>query len=293
MTTRTTVQAFFDEATNTVSYMVSDPITHQGVFIDPVLDYDHSSGKVSTQSAQGMLEAARSKNIEIIRILETHVHADHLSAAPFLKQQTGAPICIGRHIKKVQEIFASFFNLDDISGQGSEFDQLFADGDTFPVGSLQATVFYTPGHTPACISYLIGDALFVGDTLFMPDYGTARTDFPGGSAKALYTSIRRLLALPPSTRIFVCHDYKAKGRNHIAWETTIQAQREGNIHAREGISQEEFVQMRTQRDATLPAPALLLPSIQVNIRAGRWPAPENNGMQYLKIPLTLQHECDS
>lgn len=286
--TQANVQAFFDAATHTVSYMVSDPATKQAVIIDPLLDYDHPSGMVSTHSAERMLKAARTENLAIVRILETHVHADHLSAAAFLKGQTDAPVCIGEHTPQIQKVFASAFNLDDVSCQGSEFDQLFCDGDTFSIGKLAATVLHTPGHTPACVSYLIGDALFVGDTLFMPDYGTARTDFPGGDARALYASIRRLLDLPPATRVFVCHDYKAQGRDHFAWETTVQAQREGNIHAHNNVSEAEFVQMRTQRDATLSTPALLLPAIQVNIRAGRWPAPENNGRHYLKIPLTLQ-----
>ena len=285
MTERAEVQAFFDPATNTVSYMVADPTTRQGVFIDPVLDYDHARGKASTASAELMLDAARAANVEIVRILETHAHADHLSAAPFLKEQTGAPICIGEHICQVQAMFKRVFNLADVSEEGSEFDVLFGDGDTFNIGQLKAEVLHTPGHTPACIAYLIGDALFVGDTIFMPDYGTARADFPGGSARILYSSIRRLLDLPPETRVFVCHDYKADGRDYYAWETTVEAQRRGNVHVRDGVSEDEFVQMRTQRDATLAAPALLLPSIQVNIRAGRWPQPESNGSHYLKIPI--------
>lgn len=285
MTTQAEVQAFFDPATNTVSYMVFDAATRQGAFIDPVLDYDHPSGKASTASAELMLNAARAAGVEITRILETHAHADHLSAAPFLKQRTGAPICIGQHICQVQSIFKPVFNLDDVSEDGREFDVLLADGDEFFIGNLLVRVLHTPGHTPACISYLIGDAVFVGDTMFMPDYGTARADFPGGDARTLYASIRRLLSLPPETRVFVCHDYKAEGRDHYAWETTVQAQRQGNVHVRDGISEDEFVQMRTQRDATLAAPTLLLPSIQVNIRAGRWPEPESNGQRYLKIPF--------
>ncbi|WP_017523736.1 MBL fold metallo-hydrolase [Pusillimonas noertemannii] len=287
MTDHASVQAFFDQATNTVSYMVADTQSRQAVFIDPVLDYDHPSGRVSTESAERMLAAARDSGMKVVRILETHAHADHLSAAPFLKERTGAPVCIGEHISTVQTIFKPVFNLPDVSGTGSEFDELFRDGDTFSVGALQARVLHTPGHTPACIAYMIGDAVFVGDTLFMPDYGTARADFPGGSAQTLYRSIRRLLELPPSTRVFVCHDYKAKGRDHFAWETTIEAQRRGNVHVHDGVSEEEFVQMRTERDKTLTAPTLLLPSIQVNIRAGRWPEPEDNGRRYLKIPLDL------
>jgi len=287
MTDHASVQAFFDQATNTVSYMVADTESRQAVFIDPVLDYDHPSGRVSTESAERMLAAAHDSGLKVVRILETHAHADHLSAAPFLKERTGAPVCIGERISTVQTIFKPVFNLPDVSGTGSEFDELFRDGDTFSVGALQARVLHTPGHTPACIAYVIGDAVFVGDTLFMPDYGTARADFPGGSAQTLYRSIRRLLELPPSTRVFVCHDYKAKGRDHFAWETTIEAQRRGNVHVHDGVSEEEFVQMRTERDKTLTAPTLLLPSIQVNIRAGRWPEPEDNGRRYLKIPLDL------
>lgn len=279
------VEAFFDQATNTVSYLVTDPATRQAVFIDPVLDYDHPSGKVSTESAERMLEAARQAGVTITRILETHAHADHLSAAPFLKEHTGAPICIGKYICKVQNIFKPVFNLDNISGDGSEFDELLSDGDTFSIGKLEARVLHTPGHTPACISYLIGDAVFVGDTLFMPDYGTARADFPGGSAQTLYASIRRLLDLPGDTRVFVCHDYQTEERHHFEWETTVQAQRRANVHVHEGISQDEFVRMRTKRDASLSAPTLLLPAIQLNIRAGQWPTPEGNGRRYLKIPL--------
>lgn len=285
MTIQAEVQAFFDPATNTVSYMVFDAATRQGAFIDPVLDYDHPSGKASTTSAELMLNAARAAGVEITRILETHAHADHLSAAPFLKERTGAAICIGQHICQVQAIFKPVFNLDDVSEDGREFDVLLADGDEFFIGNLPVQVLHTPGHTPACISYLIGDAVFVGDTMFMPDYGTARADFPGGDARTLYTSIQRLLSLPPETRVFVCHDYKTEGRDHYAWETTVQAQRQGNVHVRDGISEDEYVQMRTQRDATLAAPTLLLPSIQVNIRAGRWPNPEPNGQRYLKIPF--------
>lgn len=288
MTQAAEVQAFFDPATNTISYMVVDPSTRKGVFIDPVLDYDHASGKAATTSAELMLDAAQAAGVEIVRILETHAHADHLSAAPFLRERTGAPVCIGKHICQVQSIFKPVFNLSDVSEDGSEFDVLLGDGDTFDIGKLPATVLHTPGHTPACVSYLIGNALFVGDTLFMPDYGTARADFPGGSARVLYASIRRLLDLPPETRIFVCHDYKADGRDYFAWETTVDAQRKGNIHIRDGISEEEFVAMRTQRDASLAAPTLLLPSIQVNIRGGKWPQPESNGQHYLKIPIKYE-----
>ncbi|HLR78251.1 MAG TPA: MBL fold metallo-hydrolase [Burkholderiaceae bacterium] len=288
MQTQVTIQAFFDEPTNTVSYLVSDPKTHQAAVIDPVLDYDHAAGKVATRSADAILDAAARAGLEIIQVLETHAHADHLSAAPHIRERTGAKIGIGRHICQVQRIFRDIFNLteSDVSGHGIEFDQLFDDGDSLMIGELEVHVMHTPGHTPACVAYQIGDAVFVGDTLFMPDYGTARADFPGGDARVLYRSIRRILSLPPHTRLFLCHDYKAPGRDHYAWETTVEAQRRHNIHVRDGISEDEFVEMRTNRDATLSAPTLLLPSIQVNIRAGRLPDPESNGTSYLKIPVS-------
>jgi len=281
------IQAFFDEATNTVSYLVSDPATRHAAVIDPVLDYDHRSGKASTVSADRLLAAAGEQGLAVVWILETHAHADHLSAAPYLKGKTGAPVAIGEHIRDVQTIFRPVFNLGDVSGDGSEFDRLLRDGETFPIGSLEVEVMHTPGHTPACVSYRIGDAVFVGDTLFMPDYGTARADFPGGSALTLYRSIQRLLALPPQTRLFMCHDYKAPGRDSYAWETTVADERARNVHVHEGVGADEFVAMRQRRDATLPAPTLLLPSIQVNIRAGRLPQAESNGVRYLKIPVRL------
>ena len=220
-------------------------------------------------------------------MLETHAHADHLSGAPYIKLKTGAKICIGEHIRDVQRIFRPVFNAADVSGEGSEFDQLFKDGERFKIGTLEAQVFYTPGHTPACISYKIGDAVFVGDTMFMPDYGTARADFPGGDARALFRSIQRILALPPETRLFMCHDYKAPGRDQYAWETTVGEERARNVHIHEGVSEDEFVKMRQSRDATLAAPLLLLPSIQVNIRAGKFPPAEANGVHYLKVPVKL------
>ncbi|WP_066269528.1 MBL fold metallo-hydrolase [Hydrogenophaga palleronii] len=281
------IQAFFDEATNTVSYLVADPITRQAAVIDPVLDYEHRSGKVSTTSADRLLAAADEQGLAIAWILETHAHADHLSAAPYLKGKTGARVAIGEHIREVQTLFRPVFHLDDVSGDGSEFDHLLRDGETFRIGSLEVQVMHTPGHTPACVSYRIGDAVFVGDTLFMPDYGTARADFPGGSAQTLYRSIRRLLALPPQTRLFMCHDYKAPGRATHAWESRVADQRARNVHVHDGVDEAAFVAMRQQRDATLAAPALLLPSIQVNIRAGRLPVAESNGVRYLKIPLRL------
>ena len=284
------IQAFFDEATNTVSYLVSDPATRQAAIIDAVLDYDHASGKASTTSADRILAAAQAGGLQIAWILETHAHADHLSAAHYLKTRTAAPVAIGEHIREVQRIFRRKFNLDDVSGDGKEFDWLFRDGETFHIGDLAVEVLHTPGHTPACVSYRIDDAVFTGDTLFMPDYGTARADFPGGSAQTLYQSIRRLLALPAETRLFLCHDYKAPGRSEYAWETTVAEQRRHNVHVHDGVGAEEFTDMRQRRDATLAAPALLLPSVQVNIRAGRLPDAESNGMRYLKIPVSLATE---
>lgn len=281
------IQAFFDEPTNTVTYLVSDPATRQAAVIDPVLDYDHRSGKASTVSADRVLEAARADGLTIAWVLETHAHADHLSAAPYIRQRTGAQVAIGEHIRDVQTIFRPVFNLDDVSGDGSEFDRLLQDGEILKIGELTVEVLHTPGHTPACVSYRIGDAVFVGDTLFMPDYGTARADFPGGSARTLFRSIQRLLALPPETRIFLCHDYKAPGRDSYAWETTVAEERARNVHVREGIEEDAFVAMRQQRDATLAAPTLLLPSIQVNIRAGQLPRAESNGVHYLKIPIRM------
>lgn len=281
------IQAFFEEATNTVTYLVSDPATRQAIVIDPVLDYDHRSGKVSTTSADQVLAAAAAQALEVAWILETHAHADHLSAAPYLKARTGARVAIGEHICDVQTIFRPVFNLDDVSGDGVEFDRLLRDGETFTIGDLKVDVLHTPGHTPACVSYRIGDAVFVGDTLFMPDYGTARADFPGGSAHTLYQSIQKLLALPPATRLFMCHDYKAPGRDSYAWESTVAEERARNVHVHDGVDADAFVAMRQRRDATLAAPTLLLPSIQVNIRAGRLPEAESNGVRYLKIPMRL------
>jgi|SRR5688572_20684918 glyoxylase-like metal-dependent hydrolase (beta-lactamase superfamily II) len=281
------IRAFFDEPTNTVTYLVADPATKQAAVIDPVLDYDHRSGKVDVASANAVLRAAAKEGLTITWILETHAHADHLTAAPYLKQRTGARTGIGEHIRDVQRIFRPVFNLNDVTGDGSEFDQLFGDGERFKIGSLEVEVLHTPGHTPACVSYRIGDAVFVGDTLFMPDYGTARADFPGGDAATLYRSIQKLLLLPASTRLFLCHDYKGPGRDHFEWEATVQQQRERNVHIGGSISEAEFVAMRRKRDATLAAPTLVLPSIQVNIRAGRLPAAESNGARFLKIPLRL------
>jgi glyoxylase-like metal-dependent hydrolase (beta-lactamase superfamily II) len=282
---RPEVRAFFDEASNTVSYLVSDPETRQAAVIDPVLDYDQATGKAAMESADAILTAAEKAGLAIAWVLETHAHADHLSAAPYIKLKTGARVGIGEHIRKVQQIFRPVFNALDVSGDGSEFDQLFTDGETFAIGNLGVSVIYTPGHTPACVSYLIGDAVFIGDTLFMPDYGTARADFPGGDARALYRSSGRLLELPENTRVFVCHDYKPEGRDHYAWETTIGAERQ-NLHIA-GRSEDEFVAMREARDAKLAAPVLLLPSIQTNIRAGKFPPAEANGVTYFKIPVKI------
>lgn len=287
-----TITAFFDEPTYTVTYLVSDPVTRNAVVIDPVLNYDPKSGKIKTDSARAILEAAEAAGLSIVRVLETHAHADHLSAAQWLKHKTGSPVGIGEHIRNVQAIFKPIFNIDDVSTDGSEFDDLFVDGSRFAIGELEVEVMHTPGHTPACISYRIGDAVFVGDTLFMPDYGTARADFPGGSARMLYRSIRRLLDLPADTRLFLCHDYKSPTRDVYVWETTVAEQRAGNIHIRDGISEDEYVAMREKRDASLSAPTLLLPSIQVNIRAGALPAPEANGKRYFKIPIEAVNGLD-
>lgn len=281
------IQAYFDEPTSTVTYLVSDPVSREAAVIDPVLDYDHRSGRVGHASAERLLEAARAQGLKIRWILETHAHADHLSAAPYLREHSGAPVAIGEHIREVQALFAPVFDLHDLSQDASEFDRLLKDGERLELGALQIEVLHTPGHTPACVSYRIGDAVFVGDTLFMPDYGTARADFPGGSARQLYASIQRLLGLPPQTRLFMCHDYKAPGREQFAWESTVADERAGNVHVHDGVTADAFVEMRERRDATLAAPALLLPSIQVNIRAGRLPQAQANGVRYLKVPLRL------
>lgn len=288
MKEKSTIRAFFDEPTNTVSYLIGDPATKVAAIVDPVLDYDHNSGTVDTRSVEAMLKAANEAGYTVGWALETHAHADHLSGAPYIKAKTGAKIGIGEHIKEVQRIFRPVFNAADLKTDGSDFDHLFTDGESFNIGELQVDVLYTPGHTPADVSYKIADTVFVGDTLFMPDYGTARADFPGGDAHRLYRSIRRLMALPPQTRLFMCHDYKAPGRDHYAWETTVAEQREKNVHVREGVTEETFVAMRMARDATLSAPRLLLPSIQVNIRAGKFPPAEINGVRYLTIPVTLK-----
>ena len=281
------IKAFFDEATNTVSYLVWDPASREGAVIDPVLDFDQRSGEASVKSADAMLAAATDLKVRLVWVLETHAHADHLSAAPYVKLKAGAKVGIGEHIRDVQRLFRPVFNAKDVSGDGAEFDRLFRDGERFAIGGLEVEVIYTPGHTPACVSYRIGDAVFVGDTLFMPDFGTARADFPGGDARTLYRSIQRILSLPPQTRLFMCHDYKTKQRDHYAWETTVGEERARNVHVREGVSEDEFVKMREARDRTLDPPLLLLPSIQVNIRAGKFPPAEANGVHYLKVPVKL------
>ena len=284
------IHPFFDEPTNTVSYLVADPATREAAVIDPVLDYDPAAGEVDTRSVEAILRKAKDEGYRIVWTLETHAHADHLSGSPFIKARTGARIGIGEHIKDVQRIFRPVFNIEGLKPDGGDFDHLFRDGEAFALGRLKGSVLHTPGHTPADIVYLIEDAAFVGDTLFMPDYGTARADFPGGDARTLFRSIRRLLALPPQTRLFMCHDYKAPGRDHYAWETTVAAQRAANVHVKDGMDEEAFVAMREARDAGLAAPRLLLPSIQVNIRAGRFPEAEENGVRYLRVPVKARSE---
>jgi glyoxylase-like metal-dependent hydrolase (beta-lactamase superfamily II) len=282
------IRAFFDAATNTVSYLVWDRASGEGAVIDPVLDWENRAGTADTAGADAILRAAEEEGARLAWVLETHVHADHLTAAPYIKARTGARIGIGEGIRDVQAIFRPVFDAGDLAPDGGDFDHLFADGERFRLGGLEAEVIHVPGHTPACIAYRIGDAAFIGDTLFMPDYGTARCDFPGGDARTLWRSIRRLLALPPETRLFTAHDYKAPGRDHFAWESTVAEQRARNPHVRDGVTEEEFVAMREGKDAKLPLPLLLLPSIQVNMRAGRFPPAESNGVRYMKIPVVLR-----
>lgn len=279
------VQAFFDPATFTVSYVVHDPATKKAAIIDPVLDFTPRNGRTSTQSADVLLRYVDEHDLALDWLLETHAHADHLSAAHYLHEKTGAPIVIGSEITHVQDVFGALFEADDVKPDGSAFGRLVREGETLPLGDLEIGVLHTPGHTPACVTYLIGDAAFVGDTLFMPDYGTARADFPGGDAATLYRSIRKILALPPQTRIFVGHDYLPAGRTDYRWETTVAEQKANNIHAHDGISESEFVAMRTARDKTLEAPLLILPSLQVNIRAGAMPPASRGGHVYLRLPV--------
>nr|WP_289113156.1 MBL fold metallo-hydrolase [uncultured Halomonas sp.] len=283
---RPIVTHFFDEPTNTFSYVVQDPDSSACAIIDSVLDFDYAAGRTDIRSANQIIAFVREKRLEVAWVLETHVHADHLSAAPYLHDQLGGKTGIGAHIVEVQEIFGKAFNAGtEFARDGSQFDALFNEGDTFTIGSLEGRVLHTPGHTPACLTYVIGDAAFVGDTLFMPDYGTARCDFPGGDARTLYHSIQKVLSLPEQTRLFLCHDYKAPGRDAYQHETTVAEQRQANVHVHDGISEEEFVKMRTERDATLGMPRLIIPSVQVNMRAGELPPAEDNGQVYLKVPI--------
>lgn len=280
------IKAFFDEATFTVTYVIYDPETRRAAILDSVLDYDPASGRTSFSSAGAVIAFVEEKKLSVEWLLETHAHADHLSAAPYLQQRLGGKIAIGEHIVAVQETFGKLFNAGtEFECDGSDFDALWKDGDRFTIGNLDVTVLHVPGHTPACIAYVVGESVFVGDTMFMPDYGTARTDFPGGDARKLYQSVRRLLALPPKTRLFMCHDYLPKGRTQYAWETTVGAERAANIHIHDGVSEDEFVAMREARDKMLAMPSLILPSVQVNMRAGHMPPPEDNGVTYLKIPV--------
>ncbi|MEM1198824.1 MAG: MBL fold metallo-hydrolase [Pseudomonadota bacterium] len=280
------VKGFFDSATNTISYVVSDPKTNKCAVIDTVLDFDMAAGRISYGSADEIIDHVRSSDLEVEWVIETHVHADHLSAAPYVQEQLGGKLGIGKNITVVQEVFGKVFNAGTaFERDGSQFDALFEDGDTFTIGTMQASVIHTPGHTPACLTYLIEDAAFTGDTIFMPDFGSARCDFPGGSAEELYNSVQRIFELPDDTVIFVCHDYKAPGRDEFAWQTTVGEQKAKNIHMGGGVASEDFVKMREERDAKLGMPKLILPSIQVNMRGGHLPPAEDDGNQYLKLPV--------
>ncbi|WP_151720446.1 MBL fold metallo-hydrolase [Gemmobacter serpentinus] len=280
------IQPFFDQATNTLTYVVRDPTSPACAVIDSVLDFDYASGRTDTRSADAVIEFIQTEGLDLQWILETHVHADHLSAAPWIQERLGGRIGIGDRITQVQETFGKIFNEGTrFQRDGSQFDQLFREGDSFRIGALEGRVLHTPGHTPACLTYVIGDAGFVGDTLFMPDFGTARCDFPGGSAAVMYDSVQKILSLPDETRIFVGHDYKAPGRDAYAWETTVGAQKALNIHVGSGRSRAEFIAMREARDATLAMPRLIIPSLQVNMRAGQMPEPDDNGVTYLKVPV--------
>lgn len=283
---RPVVECFFDETTSTVTHIVSDPSSGEAAIIDPVLDYDGASGRVSSEAAERIIAYVNANSLKIVWLIETHAHADHLSAAPFLQERLGGMLAIGKDIVRVQETFDEIFpTRTDFRPDGAQFDHLFGDGETFRIGSLHCVALHVPGHTPADTAYIVGDAAFVGDTMFMPDCGTARADFPGGDARQLFRSIRRLLALPDETRMFVCHDYKAPGRSSYAWETTVARQRLESIHVRDGVSEAEFVSMRNSRDQSLAMPSLIIPSIQVNIRGGRLPDPDDNGIRYIRIPI--------
>jgi glyoxylase-like metal-dependent hydrolase (beta-lactamase superfamily II) len=285
---RPVVEAFFDEPTFTASYVVHDPATKRAAIVDSVLDFDAAAGRTSHGSAQNIVDYVKAHGLTVDWLIETHAHADHLSAAPWLQQQLGGKLVIGRDIVTVQNVFGKIFNEGTgFERDGSQFDVLTDDGFTFRLGEIDVIALHVPGHTPADMAYVIGDAVFTGDTLFMPDYGTARADFPGGDARQLYRSIRRLLSLPDETRLFLCHDYKAPGRDNYVWETTVGAERIGNVHVHEGVDEDAFVKMRTERDATLSMPKLILPAVQVNMRGGRLPEPEENGTRYLKLPLDV------
>jgi glyoxylase-like metal-dependent hydrolase (beta-lactamase superfamily II) len=280
------ITAFFDEATNTISYIVCDPNGSACAVIDSVLDFDFASGRTDTRSADKLINFIKENKLDVQWLLESHVHADHLSAAPYIQMEVGGKIGIGSHITDVQETFGKIFNEGtEFQRDGSQFDKLFVEGDTFHIGQLRGDVLHTPGHTPACMTYLIGDAAFVGDTLFMPDFGTARCDFPGGSSENLFSSIQKILSLPDATRIFVGHDYKAPGREHYAWETTVGEQKKKNIHIKSGKSKEDFVKLRDERDAKLAMPKLIVPSLQINMRAGNMPEPDEQGDVFLKVPI--------
>ncbi len=280
------VKSFFDEPTNTATHVVHDPATLKCAVIDSVLDFDPAAGRISTESADAVIAYVQGSGLAVEWLLETHAHADHLSAAPYIQEKLGGKLAIGREILTVQNVFGKIFNVGtEFARDGSEFDHLFEDGDQFKLGTIPAIVLHVPGHTPADLAYVIGDIAFAGDTLFMPDYGTARADFPGGDARTLFRSIKRLLSLPDETKLFLCHDYKPAGRDSYVWETTVGAEKTANIHVHDGVSEDEFVDMRTSRDATLDMPRLILPSVQVNMRAGHLPEPEENGTSYLKLPL--------
>ena len=280
------ITSFFDEATNTISYIVCDPNGSACAIIDSVLDFDFASGRTDTKSADKLINFVKENKLDVQWLLESHVHADHLSAAPYIQMEVGGKIGIGSHITDVQETFGKIFNEGtEFQRDGSQFDKLFVEGDTFHIGQLRGDVLHTPGHTPACMTYIIGDAAFVGDTLFMPDFGTARCDFPGGSSENLFSSIQKILSLPDATRIFVGHDYKAPGREHYAWETTVGEQKKKNIHIKSGKSKEDFVKLRDERDAKLAMPKLIVPSLQINMRAGNMPEPDEQGDVFLKVPI--------
>lgn len=283
---RPLVQAFFDPVTFTASYVLQDPASTACAIIDPVLDFDAAAGRTHTDSADRIIAHISANDLRVLWLIETHVHADHLTAAPYLQSKLGGKIVIGAHVSIVQKAFRTIFNTGaDFAVDGSQFDRLLEEGETLDIGGLKLKAMHTPGHTPACMTYHAGDAAFIGDTLFMPDYGTARADFPGGDARALYRSIRKILALPDTTRLFLCHDYQTPERKQFVWESTVAAQKSGNVHVHDGISEEDFVKMRTARDATLNMPALILPSVQINMRAGHFPEPESNGVSYLKLPV--------